>query len=163
MAQVHSKGPALPRVDLATIKAVAAAARARKVMVVAHVSSAKDVTDALDSGIKIFAHMPAYDLMDAKLIARLVKEQAVIIPTAVVYERLYQSTNGALVLDQSALAADVPAGVLAALQNPAYMSYSALYKAWTTSIWDNVQANLRACVKAGVILATGVSRSNRSA
>ena len=150
----------LPRVDLATIKAVAAAARAHKVTVVAHVSAAKDVQDALDSGITIFAHMPAYDLMDAQLIARLVKEQAVIIPTAVVYERLYQVTNGALTLDQSALAADVPAGVLAALQSPAYTSYSSLYKAWTTSIWDNVQANLRACVKAGVTLAVGTDAGN---
>ena len=150
----------LPRIDTAAIAAVVAAARKHGVAVVAHVSTAKDVEDGLDAGIRIFAHLPAYDLMSAALIARLVKEQAVIIPTAVVYENLYLAAHGKLTLDQSALAADVPAGVLSALTDPTYQSYTASYKTWTAEIWDNARANLKACVAAGVKLAAGTDAGN---
>jgi len=155
-----TKSTPLPRIDTATIAAVVAAARTHGVTVVAHVSAAKDVEDGLDAGIRIFAHMPAYDLMSAALIARLVKEQAVIIPTAVVYENLYLAAHGKLTLDPSTLAADVPAGVLSALTDPTYQGYSASYKTWTAEIWENAQKNLRACVQAGVTLAAGTDAGN---
>jgi imidazolonepropionase-like amidohydrolase len=155
-----TKTTPLPRMDTATIAAVVAAARKHGVKVVAHVSAAQDVEDGLDAGVRIFAHLPAYDLMSDALLARLVKERALIIPTVVVYENLYLVAHGKLPLDQSALAADVPAGVLSALTAPTYQGYSASYRTWTAEIWDNAQKNLRACVKSGVALAAGTDAGN---
>jgi imidazolonepropionase-like amidohydrolase len=150
----------LPRMDTSSIKAVVAAARARGVPLVAHVSAVQDVIDGLDSGVRIFAHMPAYDLIDAQLLARLVKEKAVIIPTMAVYEGLYLLANGKLELDQGRLGSDVPAPVLAALASPQYTQYTPLYQGWTKGVWDNARANLKACVKAGVTLAAGTDAGN---
>ena len=57
-------------------------------------------------------------------------------------------------LQKQRLAADVPAGVLAALVDPSYVGgYPASFQAWTQGLWKNAQANLKTCVKAGVTLA----------
>jgi imidazolonepropionase-like amidohydrolase len=57
-----ASGPT-PRLSKETIGAIVAAARKHSVQVIAHVSRAEEVEDALDGGVRLFAHMPSRDLL----------------------------------------------------------------------------------------------------
>jgi imidazolonepropionase-like amidohydrolase len=153
----------VPRIDQASLDALAAAVHAEGLEPIAHVNGSDDMTMALDAGIRFFAHMPGEDLLDAALVARLVEVDARIVSTLVVYDSLWRISTGDLAsfLDP-ALADEVPPGVLASFHDEALLAgmqapaLQALYTAWR----DNAFANFTACHAAGVGLVTGTDAGN---
>jgi hypothetical protein len=145
------------------LAAVSAAASDAGVPIFAHVSKASDVELALDAGIRLFAHVPAEDRVDAALAERMANENAVLVPTLVVYDSLARISTGMLEdLEASDIADDVPSSVLAAFDNPVLLAYmtspqaKALYARWR----ENAIANFKTCLEAGVTIAAGTDAGN---
>jgi imidazolonepropionase-like amidohydrolase len=153
----------LPRIDQASLDALASAVRAEGLEPIAHVNGSDDMRMALDAGVRFFAHMPGEDLLDSAIVARLVAADARIVSTLVVYDSLWRISTGDLTsfLDP-ALADEVPPGVLASFQDEALLAgmqapaLQALYTGWR----DNAFANFVACHAAGVGLVTGTDAGN---
>lgn len=153
----------LPRIDQASLDALADAVHAAGLEPIAHVNASDDVRMALDAGIRLFAHMPSDDLLDAALLERLVQADARIVSTLVVYDALWRIATGDLApFRDAALADEVPPEVLASFHDEALLAsmtapaLQALYARWR----DNAFANFVACHAAGVGLLAGTDAGN---
>jgi imidazolonepropionase-like amidohydrolase len=153
----------LPRLSKESIDALGAAAQAEGLRMIAHVSEIEDMRLALDGGIRLFAHIPGEDLIDADLVQRLVEADATIVPTLAVYDALHRIAIGEFVeADDPALVDEVSAEVLAAFHDAELLEYMTspaaqeLYGAWA----KNAYANFRTCVEAGVRIAAGTDAGN---
>lgn len=147
----------LPRLSNEAIAAVQATAQGAAIPVIAQVTSAADVSDALDQGVRLFARVPSRDLLDDALLDRLVEAHAVIIPAIARLARLHELAAQAPGVGDPALADDVPAEVLAALTDPAALGEmsSPAFQAFSADERDRALLNLQACVKRGVTIAAG--------
>jgi imidazolonepropionase-like amidohydrolase len=150
----------LSRPSVAAIQEAAASAGVR---VIAHVAEAADIVMALDAGVTLFAHIPDEDLISPELARRMAAAGAVVVPTLSVRDGLYRTAHDMLTeLDDPTLADDVPAGVIAALRDPASVAelrtarYRELAKRWR----DHGIVNLKTCLQAGVTIATGSDAGN---
>lgn len=106
----------LPSLDLDVLAAIAAIGDEQGIPVFAHVAGELDVEQALDAGIRAFAHIPMYDALSPALLDRLAAEGAAIIPTLAVNESLYDLARGTDRYEDPSLEEDVPAEVLEALR-----------------------------------------------
>jgi imidazolonepropionase-like amidohydrolase len=153
----------LPQVPDDTVAAVVAAAGAAGIDVIAHVGEAEDLEIGLAAGVRRFAHLPADDALPPALAAALADAGAVVVPTLAVYDALYRVAHGHLTeLEDPALPDDVPAEVVAALQDPALLERmtSPEYQALTDALRRNALDNLRVCLEAGVTIAAGTDAGN---
>ncbi len=151
----------LPRMTDDAIAAVVKGAGAAPV--VAHVGKSGDVADGLAAGVTRFAHVPMEDAFAPDLCARLAAAHAVVIPTLAVADGLYRLSHGEIAeLADPALADDVAADTIAALQDPQYVApmQSPSYRAFTESLRANAIANFQACRAAGVRFAAGTDAGN---
>ncbi|WP_437586714.1 amidohydrolase family protein [Sorangium sp. So ce1000] len=153
----------LPHLSPPSVAAIKAAAASAGVRVIAHVAEAADIEMALDAGVTLFAHVPDEDRISPELAQRMAAAGAVVVPTLSMKDGLYRTVHGTLTeLDDPALADDVPAGVIAALQDPALLAelrtarYRELVKAWR----EQGIANLKTCYQAGVTIAAGSDAGN---
>ncbi|WP_437965049.1 amidohydrolase family protein [Sorangium sp. So ce260] len=153
----------LPRLSRPSVAAIAEAAAAAGVRVIAHATQAVDIEAALDAGVTLFAHVPDQERLSPELARRMAAAGAVVVPTLAVTDGLYRLALGALTeLDDPALADDVPAGVIAALRDPALVAelrtarFQGAARAWR----DHASANLLTCYQAGVAIAAGSDAGN---
>jgi imidazolonepropionase-like amidohydrolase len=156
-------GRPLPSLSTASMAALQKAANDAGLRVIAHVSSSQDVTDALDAGIRLFAHLEWKDTMSSDLASRLAAAGAVIVPTIAVNDSLQRISVGQLTeVSDPAITDDVPVDVIAALKDPAQLGFltSPAAQALFGSGRDNVLANLKTCVAAGVKIAAGTDAGN---
>jgi imidazolonepropionase-like amidohydrolase len=155
----------LPRMTAETTLAIEQAAEARGKRVIAHVSSAKDVEDALSAGVRLFAHVPSEERISASLAAKMASLGAVVVPTLAVMDGFYRVSHGeqGYLLDPS-LGDDVPADVLAALGDAKKLApmTTPAYKAMTEGWRENAMANLVTLRAAGVTIASGTDAGNPS-
>ncbi len=157
------EGFEVPEIGPDVLRAVADQAAAVGLRVVAHVSHAADIDLALDSGIRLFAHVPTYDEMTAQQAQRLADAGAVVIPTLSVRDGYVRLSSGTMSeLDDPGLADDVPASEIAALQDPARLgkvSDPANRPRYQAQL-DHMRVNLRRCLEAGVTIAAGTDAGN---
>ena len=161
--EAGSEDQPLPRMSKESIDALGAAAKAKDLRMIAHVSAMEDMNLALDAGIRLFAHIPGEDLIDAALAQRLAEADATIVPTLAVYDSLYRIAVGSFTeVDDPALADDVSAEVLAAFHDPALLEWmTSPYAQQLYSVWhDNALANFKTCIEAGVRIASGTDAGN---
>lgn len=155
----------LPRMAAETMAAITRAAGEEKLSVIAHVSSVHDVEDALDAGVRLFAHIPSEERVTPALAHRLAESGAVVVPTLAVMDGFYRVSHGETsAIDDPSLLADVPADVLSALHDPAKLASmkTPAYQAMTAAWRDNANANLGILREAGVVFATGTDAGNPS-
>lgn len=152
----------LERIELSLLNSLVEKAQSANQTVIAHVSTSQDVTDALDKGVRVFAHIPGADKMNDALLARLAKEKATIIPTLAVYDSLLKLAQKSFDVSNATWKDDVHASILTAFQDPRYANAYAneSFKQWSQERMDNAVANFRACVKAGVGIAAGTDAGN---
>jgi imidazolonepropionase-like amidohydrolase len=152
----------LPRMTKDTLQEAMKSIRKKGYSVIAHVSKPKDIEDALDAGVKVFGHIPMHGLMSQKLLERMVREKAVIVPTLIVTENLYLLSHSKYEIDKRNLQEEVPASVLAVFKDPRYLAgiQTPGYQATIKKGRDTTIANFKACLKAGVLLATGSDAGN---
>jgi imidazolonepropionase-like amidohydrolase len=152
--------PRMPEPAMAAIQQAAASGGAR---VIAHVSRNKDVEDALDAGVRLFAHVVSEEVMPEDLAARMASLGVVVVPTAATmdgYDRVAHDTVTELA--DPALRDDVPAEVIAALKDPKKTSRMTTpsYRAMTAAWRKNALLNIATLTKAGVTIATGTDAGN---
>ena len=75
-----------PVISKADLKELAYASKQVGLPVFAHIGSERNINDALDAGIKVFVHAPYKERISDKIVARLKREKAVIMPTMVVWQ-----------------------------------------------------------------------------
>jgi imidazolonepropionase-like amidohydrolase len=108
----------VPTVDLATITAVVGAI-GDDVPLYVHVTRPADLDQALDLGVRRFAHLPFHELMTEAEAMRLAQLDALVIPTMMFVESIDRLARGALdELDDPALVEDVHRTVIADLSDP---------------------------------------------
>jgi imidazolonepropionase-like amidohydrolase len=156
-----SQGRPLPRMSKETLAEVVK--QSGGVPVFAHVSHRNDVIDALDVGVRVFAHIPMEDRFTDGDCARLAAEHATLIPTVAVADALHRIAAGTLdELNDPTLAEDVALDVVRALANPQLVARMRTpeYQAFAKNLFDNAMANLKSCVAAGVQIAAGTDAGN---
>lgn len=157
----HTK--ALPRLSRESAAALCTAGRAAGLGIIAHVSSQADVEDALDAGVRLFAHIPSEDRLSPAVAARMASLGAVVVPTMAVMDGYYRVSHGLVSeLGDPALADDVPADVIAALRDPSRLTRMTRpeYRAMTAGWRANTVANMAVLKGAGVGLVTGTDAGN---
>lgn len=156
--EAHTVTSTLPEIANPTFRALKDAADGAGVPVVAHATDVAHLTQALDGDVQIIAHLPLWDRISPALASRMHDAGVTVIPTLNFSDRFYQLLQGPLPeLSDPALADDVPADVIAALQNamipPGVEATIEAFRA-------NVQANFRTCLTASVTIAAGSDAGN---
>lgn len=157
-----TKNP-LPEIGLDTLATIRVSADALGVQVVAHVAETADMVKALDAGVRLFAHLPVHDLIDAELASRLAAEHAVVIPTAVVVDARYRVAHGELSeVEGDSAADDIPEPVLQAWRDPSRYPDMTTDEARKESARrrTNILENIRVCHAAGVPIVAGTDAGN---
>ncbi len=80
----------VPCLDVKDLKKIAEVSAKYKVPVFAHVATEEDINICLDAGIKYFAHSANMSALSDATIARMKKENAVVIATLAVYDSINQ-------------------------------------------------------------------------
>lgn len=93
-----------PSLDPGTITALVAAAHARGLVVVAHVSSTAGVEQVVAAGVDVVAHVPADATLDEALAARMAEAGIVVGPTLATIENTLGERGGAAVAGDPRLA-----------------------------------------------------------
>lgn len=153
----------IPRLTMESAAALVSAGGAAGVPIIAHVASRADVEDALDAGVRFFAHIPSEDRLTPEVASRMASLGAVVVPTMVVMDSYHRVSHRTLhEIDDPALADDVPADVIASLRDPERLAYMTRpsYQATTAEWRDNTVANLAILRRAGVTVATGTDAGN---
>jgi imidazolonepropionase-like amidohydrolase len=152
----------LPRLAAETLGPVLAAAARTERPVVAHVSTARDLEDALAAGVRLFAHVPARDKLELPLAKRLARSGAVVIPTLCGLTSPDRIARRALPLDDPALRDDVPSAVLAELRGGAGLARMTApdYRAGAEALRQRAWANFRTLLAAGAKLVVGTDAGN---
>lgn len=155
----------LPRMTAETTAAITRAAGEEKLSVIAHVSSASDVSDALDAGVRLFAHIPSEERISPELARRMAELGAVVVPTLAVMDGYYRVSHGETsFLGDPSLKDDVPSEVISALKSPAKVASmkTPAYQAMTANWRANSVENLSILRDAGVVFAAGTDAGNPS-
>ena len=153
----------IPRMKESVAVALERAAEAADLRVIAHVATARDVEDALDAGIRLFAHLPIEDRVSPGLARRMAEAEVTVVPTLGVLDSFYRIAHGTFdEVRDPGLADDVPAEVIAALRDPDQLSSmtSPHYQALTERWRDDVMASFKACREAGVAMVAGTDAGN---
>lgn len=93
-----------PTLDRETISALVAAAHARGLLVVAHVSSVAGVDEVVAAGVDVVAHIPVDMELDRALIERMVDAEIVVGPTLATIENTLGELGGAALMKDPRLA-----------------------------------------------------------
>ena len=93
-----------PSLDSETINALTAAAHARGLLVVAHVSSTEGVEQVVSAGVDVLAHVPADAELDQALVARIAGAGIAVGPTLATIENTLGEAGGAAVAADPRLA-----------------------------------------------------------
>ena len=143
----------LPSIDLPTATALVTAAHARKLLAVAHVGAAADVTEAIAAGVDGLAHLVPEPL-DAATIDAIAAHHMFVIPTLTVLASICSAKPGTLLAQDSRIAAllgpDAARGLAA--------SFPPLPDAHLTC--DAPAAQVKALHAAGVRLLAGTDAPN---
>lgn len=101
---ISGAGGLWPSLDAATIGALVAAAHARGLLVVAHVSSGAGVEEVVSGGVDVIAHVPVDAELDQALVARLAGAGIAVGPTLATVENTLGGSGGAAVAADPRLA-----------------------------------------------------------
>jgi imidazolonepropionase-like amidohydrolase len=156
-------GTPLPQLTAQSTAAIVNIAGEAGVDAVAHVTETSDVVQALDAGVRRFAHVASGDLLDEATLARMAKENVMVIPTVAVFDALYRISSETLSeIDEPGIEEDVPEEVVNALQDPDLTAFMTTpeYEAQMTEFRANGLANIAALNEAGVLIATGTDAGN---
>jgi imidazolonepropionase-like amidohydrolase len=93
-----------PSLDSEIIQALVAAAHARGLLVVAHVSSTAGVEEVVSAGVDVVAHVPANAELDRALVERMAEARVVVGPTLATVENTLGEPGGAAVVADQRLA-----------------------------------------------------------
>ncbi|GAA0624231.1 amidohydrolase family protein [Kutzneria viridogrisea] len=108
-------GMSVPSLDLATVTAVAEAARARGLRTVAHICDAQGVRLALEAGVDTVTHVPLAEVLDADIADRAARRGQVHIPTLAMMEMTAGAPGGRRLADDPRLAPQLPERLRAAI------------------------------------------------
>ncbi|AUX45820.1 amidohydrolase [Sorangium cellulosum] len=153
----------LPHLTSASMAAIEDAAEAASVRVIAHAAESADIEAALGAGVTRFAHIPDQDRISPELARRMAAEGVAVVPTLAVTDGLYRTASGTLSeLDDPHIGDDVPAGVIAALRDPALLGDIATepFRERIRRSRENALANVLTCYQAGVTIAAGSDAGN---
>lgn len=101
---ISGTGGLWPSLDSGTIQALVAAAHARDLLVVAHVSSKAGVEEVVAAGVDVLAHVPADAELDKALVERIAEAGIVVAPTLATIENTLGESGGAAVAGDPRLA-----------------------------------------------------------
>jgi imidazolonepropionase-like amidohydrolase len=153
----------LPRMTEPSMAAIEKAAEAANLRVIAHVSAAADVEDALQAGVRLFGHVVTEDLISPALAQKMAAAGAVVVPTVAVMDAFDRIGHHKLTeIADPALRDDVPAEVIQALQDPQQLGYMTKpsYAAKMAAFRANAVANVRTLRAAGVTIVSGTDAGN---
>jgi len=153
----------LPTMSHEVIEALVDRGEKLQVPVIAHISRTADIVDALDAGVRFFAHLPVRDRLDDAVAERLARVGAVVIPTVVVEDARYRASLGPLEeVGADDAKSNISEDVLAAWRDPAMVASWREPKMQQEAQRrrDNVLDNLRICHRAGVRIVAGTDAGN---
>lgn len=144
-----------PALDSETTKALVAAAHARGLLVVAHVSSVAGVEEVVDAGVDVLAHVPADAEMDQALVACIAEAGIVVGPTLATIENTLGEAGGPAVAGDRRLA-----DVLGAAWVRRLKSGSPSLGGRAMPPYSLAEENVRRLAQAGVTLLAGTDAPN---
>ena len=158
-------GEPLPRIGQDALRRIAQLGQMQALPVIAHVSRAQDVRDALDAGIRNFAHLPAFDLLEPADVQALRAAEASFITTVAVYEALPRLADEPSLLQSPDIAQVISPEILSSLSDQSLHSWMSSpegqahverFRLWTA----NAVENLRRLNAAGVTILAGSDSGN---
>ncbi len=102
---ISGPGGLWPALDAGTVRALVAAAHARRLLVVGHVSSTAGVEEVVTAGVDVVAHVPANAELGPALVARMADAGTVVVPTLATAENTLGEGGGAAVVADPRLSA----------------------------------------------------------
>jgi imidazolonepropionase-like amidohydrolase len=152
---ISGTGGLWPSLDAETIKALVAAAHARGLLVVAHVSSSAGVEEVVSAGVDVLAHVPADAELDQALIERIADAGIVVGPTLATIENTLGEPGGAAVAGDPRLA-----DALGDVWVRRLTSGAPVVSGRALPPYSRAEDNVRRLAKAGVILLAGTDAPN---
>jgi imidazolonepropionase-like amidohydrolase len=154
---------AIPVLSIETVSAIVSASEAAGVRPITHVTTTVDMSDALDVGSRIFAHIPFQEDMDPNLASRLATEGATVLTTLSFMDSLYRLAHRSLdELEDPALLDDVHSSIVEALQDSEFVNFITAPDRVTRidEGMAHLMANVPILVNAGVTLVAGTDAGN---
>lgn len=148
----------LPRLGFELLPEIKQMADSLGVHPIAHVSLNEDVSAALDSGIRHFAHIVAGESISDELVQRLAALGAVVVPTLVAFENPYLvATNKLPEMSDPSIGEDLPQEVIDSLTSSPSLSSMQTpgYIAFAKSGRDFSRENFKRLLSAGVTIMAG--------
>ena len=147
-----------PRLTNAQIAALVAAAHARNLPVVAHVSMASHVGIALDAGVDAIMHAPTDRLSDA-LVERMARQRMWYVPTFALYDGILTWARKQRETDPYAVRGVDPAAIESLTAAP-FLAAAAEDEETAVSYIAHASDNLKRAAAAGVRIAMGSDVNN---
>ena len=147
-----------PRLADAQIARIVAAARARSLPVLAHVSTSRLARVAVEAGIDGLMHAPI-DALPEDVLTRMAQQRTWYVPTFSLYDGILTWARKQREADPYALAGVAPA-VIDGLASSSFLAAAAESEADALAYLHHGSANLRRAAAAGVPIALGTDVSN---
>lgn len=152
---ISGTGGLWPSLDSETINALVAAAHARCLLVVAHVSSTAGVEEVVAAGVDVLAHVPADGELEPSLVRRIATAGIAVGPTLTTIENTLGEAGGAAVASDPRLA-EFLGEAWAHRLNSGAPSLSGL----AMPPYSRAEGNVRLLAAAGVTLLAGTDAPN---
>ena len=147
-----------PRLSDAQVRDLVAAAHARSLPVVAHISTAAQVRVALDAGVDAIMHAPVDRLPD-DLVRRMAAQRMTYVSTFALYDGILTWARKQRESDPYALKGVEPSAI-ESLTAPPFLAASAEDEAGALAYLANASDNLKRAAAAGVPVALGTDVNN---
>lgn len=141
--------------DLDTVRALVTAARSHSLLVVAHVTSAAAVSDVIDAGVDVIAHVPIDGILEDAVIGRIVDAGIAVCPTLATIENACGEPGGPTLSRDPAIAEFLGPDWAATLQ-----ASTSGWRAAQMPRYSTARQNVTRMLTAGVELLAGTDAPN---